>query len=99
MGPFTQSYLPLGDLFITFDHGNLGGDYRRSLDLRHAVASVAYRTGKVHYTREVIASHPADVIAVRLAVDQPRHAAVPRATLERASAQRRAGGPRAGAAR
>ena len=31
MGPFTQSYLPLGDLFITFEHGNLGGDYRRSL--------------------------------------------------------------------
>ncbi len=72
MGPFTQSYLPLGDLFITFEHGNLGGAYRRSLDLRQAVASVAYRTGKVHYTREVIASHPADVIAVRLAVDQPR---------------------------
>src|SRR5215203_692202 len=71
MGPFTQSYLPLGDLFITFDHGNLGGDYRRSLDLRQAVASVAYRTGTVHYTREVIASHPADVIAMRLAVDRP----------------------------
>jgi alpha-L-fucosidase 2 len=72
MGPFTQSYLPLGDLFITFDHGNLGGEYRRSLDLRDAVASIAYRNGKVHYTREVLASHPAGVIAVRLAVDQPR---------------------------
>jgi alpha-L-fucosidase 2 len=72
MGPFTQSYLPLGDLFITFDHGNGGGDYRRSLDLRHAVASVAYRTGKVHYTREVIASRPGDVIAVRLAAEHPR---------------------------
>src|SRR5215212_8828467 len=24
MGPFTQSYLPAGDLFVTFDHGNLG---------------------------------------------------------------------------
>jgi alpha-L-fucosidase 2 len=72
MGPFTQSYLPLGDLLITCDHGNLGSDYRRSLDLRHAVASVAYRTGTVHYTREIIASHPANVIAVRFEVDQPR---------------------------
>jgi alpha-L-fucosidase 2 len=72
MGPFTQSYLPLGDLFITCDHGNLGGDYRRSLDLRHAVASVAYRTGTVHYTREIIASHPANVIVVRFEVDRPR---------------------------
>ena len=71
MGPFTQSYLPLGDLLITFDHGNLGSDYRRGLDLRSAVASVGYRTGTVHYTREVIASHPADVIAVRLTADRP----------------------------
>ena len=71
MGPFTQSYLPLADLLITFDHGNLGSDYRRGLDLRSAVASVGYRTGRVHYTREVIASHPADVIAVRLTADRP----------------------------
>ena len=33
MGPFTQSYLPLGDLRLTFDHGDLGRDYRRTLDL------------------------------------------------------------------
>jgi alpha-L-fucosidase 2 len=72
MGPFTQSYLPLGDLLVTFDHGNLGGDYRRTLDLAEAVATVQYRTGDVRFTREVIASHPADVIAVRLTADRPR---------------------------
>jgi hypothetical protein len=62
MGPFTQSYLPLGDLVITFDHGNVGGDYRRTLDLGDAIAGVTYRTGTVRYTREILASHPADVI-------------------------------------
>ena len=72
MGPFTQSYLPLGDLVITFDHGNIGGDYRRTLDLGDAVAAVSYRTGTVRYTREILASHPADVIAVRLVADRPR---------------------------
>ena len=72
MGPFTQSYLPLGDLVITFDHGNLGSEYRRTLDLGDAVATVQYRTGNVQFTREVIASHPADVIAVRLIADRPR---------------------------
>jgi alpha-L-fucosidase 2 len=72
MGPFTQSYLPLGDLVITFDHGNLGNEYRRTLDLGDAVANVQYRTGNVRFTREVIASHPADVIAVRLTADRPR---------------------------
>ena len=71
MGAFTQSYLPLGDLWLTFEHGNLGRDYRRELRLGDAVASVRYRVGDVRYTREVIASHPAGVIAVRIAADRP----------------------------
>ena len=71
MGAFTQSYLPLGDVWITFEHGNLGGDYRRELHLGEAVATVRYRVGTVRYTREVIASHPAGVIAVRVSADKP----------------------------
>ena len=71
MGPFTQSYLPLGDLWLTFEHGNIARDYRRELNLREAIASVRYRVGNVGYTRDVIASHPAGIIAVRLAADRP----------------------------
>ena len=33
MGPFTQSYQPLGDLRIVFEHGDVGREYRRDLDL------------------------------------------------------------------
>ena len=72
MGPFTQSYLPLGDLHITFEHGDVAQGYRRALHLGDAVASVEYRLGKVAYTREVIASHPDQVVLVRLAADRPR---------------------------
>ena len=72
MGPFTQSYLPLGDLLIAFDHGNLGSDYRRTLDLADAAVTVRYRNGEVLFTRDVIASHPADVVAVRLTANRPR---------------------------
>jgi alpha-L-fucosidase 2 len=71
MGSFTQSYLPLGDLWLTFEHGNVAGDYRRSLHLADAVAAVSYRIGDARYTREVIASHPAGVVAVRLTADRP----------------------------
>ena len=56
MGAFTQSYLPLGDLWLTFEHGNLGRNYRRELRLGDAVAAVRYQVGEVRYTREVIAS-------------------------------------------
>ena len=41
MGAFTQSYLPLGDVWLTFEHGNLGRNYRRELHLGDAVASGA----------------------------------------------------------
>ena len=51
MGPFTESYLPLGDLFVTFEHGNVASDYRRQLDLATATATVTYRVGSVRYTR------------------------------------------------
>ena len=71
MGAFTQSYLPLGDLWLTFEHGNLGRNYRRELHLGDAVAGVRYQVGDVRYTREVIASAPAGVIAVRIAADRP----------------------------
>jgi alpha-L-fucosidase 2 len=71
MGAFTQSYLPLGDVWITFEHGNLGRNYRRELHLGDAVATVRYQVGDVRYTREVIASHPAGVIAVRISADRP----------------------------
>jgi len=71
MGPFTESYLPLGDLFVTFEHGNVASDYRRQLDLATATATVTYRVGSVRYTREIIASHPDQVVAIRLSADKP----------------------------
>jgi alpha-L-fucosidase 2 len=71
MGAFTQSYLPLGDVWITFEHGNVARDYRRALDLSEALTSVQYRIGDVRYTRETIASHPAGVIVVCLRADRP----------------------------
>ena len=58
-------------LWLTFEHGNLGRSYRRELHLGDAVAAVRYQVGDIRYTREVIASHPAGVIAVRIAADRP----------------------------
>ena len=70
-GPYTESYEPLGDLWITFDHGDRGRNYRRELDLKNAVATVRYEVGKVAYTRRILASHPDSVIAVRLNATRP----------------------------
>src|SRR5215208_5285394 len=71
-GPYTQSYEPLGDLVLVFEHGDIArGGYRRQLDLQSAIAAVRYRIGNVNYVREVFSSHPDQVIVVRLTADTP----------------------------
>ncbi|NMB45942.1 MAG: glycoside hydrolase family 95 protein [Firmicutes bacterium] len=71
MGPYTQSYLPLGDLCITMEHGNWAKNYQRELDITTAIAKVSYAIGEVIYTREVFASYPEQLIVMRLGVSQP----------------------------
>jgi alpha-L-fucosidase 2 len=72
MGPFTQSYLPFGDLHVTMEHGDVAREYRRTLDLSTGEASVRYRLGDATFTRIMVASAPDDVLVVRLSCDRPR---------------------------
>ena len=66
-----KAYQPCGDLYIDFPgHAAVAG-YRRMLDLDSAVAEVTYKAGEVTFKREVFASHPDQVIMVRLTADQP----------------------------
>lgn len=61
------SYEMLGDLNLKFEPGtNLPTNYRRTLDLNTAIASVTYEAGGVKYERELFASAPDQVLVVRL---------------------------------
>ncbi len=71
MGPYTESYQPLGDLSVTFEHGDVGRAYRRELDLRTGIARVTYKVGDTTFTREAFSSHPGQAIAIRLTADHP----------------------------
>jgi alpha-L-fucosidase 2 len=66
-----QSYQTLGDLRLAFDHEGTITDYRRELDLDQGVARVTYRVNGVRFTREVFASHPAQLIVIRVSADAP----------------------------
>jgi alpha-L-fucosidase 2 len=70
-GPFTQSYQPMGDLRLAFEHAGEPADYRRSLDLDTAVAETTYRAGGVGFSRQVFATAADDAIIVRLTCDAP----------------------------
>ena len=62
------THLPVGDLMIRMQHApDTVRGYRRDLSLDEAMARVEYGMGGVRYMREVLVSHPDNVIAVRLA--------------------------------
>ncbi len=70
-GIFTQSYQPMGDLRLNFEHEGEASDYRRDLDLDTAVASVSYRVGETNLHARVFASAPDQAIVLRLTADKP----------------------------
>lgn len=65
-GPYTQSYLPFGELLLRFEHGGIHHSYKRTLDIEQALHSVEYQVGNVTYKREMFASNPHQVIVLRL---------------------------------
>lgn len=69
-GPYTQSYLPCGDLYLEFDQDTAPRDYRRSLDLSTATHHVEYRLGESVCTREAFISAPANILVLRLSSAQ-----------------------------
>jgi len=69
--PFVQTYQPMGRLHVRFEGHEAVQDYRRELDLDSAVARVTYRIGDAHFTREVFASYPDQVVVLRITCDRP----------------------------
>ncbi|MBO9560329.1 MAG: glycoside hydrolase family 95 protein [Caulobacter sp.] len=66
-----MSYQTIGDLELEFPGlGEGAGDYVRDLDLDGAIATTRFTAGGVGHVRQVIASAPAGVIAVRLSADR-----------------------------
>jgi alpha-L-fucosidase 2 len=69
-GPFAESYLPLGDLSLQFDHGAAEVvNYERGLDLDSAIAWTAYRTASAHHSRRAWVDADQGVLAVDHRVD------------------------------
>jgi alpha-L-fucosidase 2 len=66
-----RAYQTLGDLLLAFDLPEPATNYRRELDLAHAVTRVSYTAGGVTYRRELFASAPDRVIVMRLTADKP----------------------------
>jgi alpha-L-fucosidase 2 len=69
--PIRQApYQCLGELLLTVDHGDKVSNYRRKLDLDTAVATTTYEIDGVVYTREVFASHPANLVVMKISASK-----------------------------
>jgi hypothetical protein len=62
---WSQAYMPVGDLVITFDKKGRSKNYIRKLDLENATSTVEFTSGGVKYFREYFASFPAKTIAAK----------------------------------
>jgi alpha-L-fucosidase 2 len=63
--------LPLPELRFTSDGLQNPTDYRRSLSLDEAIASVRFRNGDIHFEREFLATHADGILAVRFTSSRP----------------------------
>ncbi len=65
-------YQSLGDLFITRLNCDIAvSEYHRELDLDTGIAAATFHIGENMHMREVFASYPDQIIAIRLSCDKP----------------------------
>ena len=67
--------LPLPELQLYFDGIGEAKAYRRSLNIEEAIADVSLRSDGMLFRREVFASHPDHVLAIRLTCSGPENVA------------------------
>ncbi len=65
-----RSHQTLGDLHIDFDHKNIT-EYKRTLNLNQAMATVSYNVDGYAVKEEIIVSHPHQSILIRIESEHP----------------------------
>ncbi|WP_316814073.1 glycoside hydrolase family 95 protein [Pedobacter heparinus] len=65
-GPYSEAYMPLGNLNFDFNFTGTPKNFSRELDIQNAIAKVSYEVNGTSYTRETFISHPDQVILFKL---------------------------------
>ena len=69
-GRALQTYQPLGEWhFVNHVSGEVS-DYKRELDISNSIHRITYTQNGKQYSREIFASHPDDVIVMRLSCNK-----------------------------
>lgn len=69
-GKFSESYAPLGTLFLDFNQKGELQNYRRELNIAEAVSRINYEINGVKYAREYFISYPDQVMVIKLTANK-----------------------------
>ena len=69
-GKFSESYAPLGNLYIDFPVQDSIKNYYRELDLDRAISTVRFKTSSTTITKEYLVSYPDQVFAIHITSSQ-----------------------------
>jgi len=72
-GSYSESYSPLGTMYMDFKHKGIPQNYYRELNIGNAVSKVKYKVDGVDFQREYFISHPDGVMVIKL-VSSKEHA-------------------------
>ena len=65
-GKFSESYAPLGTMFIEMKHSVDVQNYYRELNISEAISKTAYEINNIKFSREYFVSHPDKIMVIRL---------------------------------
>jgi alpha-L-fucosidase 2 len=65
-GKFSESYAPLGTLWIDFNHSGEATNYYRELNISEAISRLSYEVNGVKFSREYFVSHPDQVMMIKI---------------------------------
>lgn len=68
---YQADYQPFGDLWLDFKGQNEISEYRRELDIEHAISRTSYTVNSVRFTREYFSSQPDQVVVIHLTASKP----------------------------
>lgn len=72
LGYWTESYMPMGTLYVAFEQGEKTEGYSRELALETGTVTVEYRAGGIGYRRTCFVSKPDGVLVLHLKAEKER---------------------------
>ena len=69
-GKFSESFAPLGTMYLDFKHEGDTSEYYRELDISNAISKLSYKVGDVSYKREYLVSNPDKLIMIKLSASE-----------------------------